>query len=130
MCPEQNSQAGAGTGVKPPVAGSQTWGVPVRPIVSTRPVGRSTRCTATMGQGKGWVHSPLSPEVIAAKTGAVGAGVHGTAPLARATRGFPLRRICTVPVVRVSMYCSLTAGSMVGAAGTSTVPSSLLPATR
>src|SRR5437773_2146770 len=85
---------------------------------------------ATVGQAKGAVHWPASAEVVARDTGAAGAGVHATPVFARATSDFPSRKICTVPLRRVSMVPSLTAGSTDGAAATSTVPSSLLPATR
>src|SRR5512147_721052 len=130
LCPEQNRLAGGATDVNAPVDGFHTLGVPVRPIESTRPSGKSIMWIATMGQANGAVHWPLSVDPDVANAGEGEKGVHGIPRFARAMTGLPSRKICTVPLVRVSKLCSLIAGSIAGAAGTAVLPSSPLPLTR
>src|SRR5262245_60148022 len=121
-CPEQNSQVGLGTALKEPDAGSQTCGFPFRPTARTFPLGSRITCTPTIGHDAGAVQVPLSAADATMAAAGVGGGVQGTASLARATTCRPSRRISTVPRARVSISCSLTAGSSSGAAATSTTP--------
>src|SRR5688572_17208173 len=61
-CPPQNTSEGLGTAVKLPVAGSHTWGAPLRPKISTLPSGSRWRCASTVGAGSTDDHTPTSAD--------------------------------------------------------------------
>src|SRR3954453_1807952 len=74
--PEQNRFVPTGLAVNVLVAGSHRYGSPNLPHAKTLPVDRRCRCTATMGQGVGALHSPTSDEPATSSDGRPTVGSH------------------------------------------------------